>query len=222
MQLWEISLPPSVVEIKFDMRQMHEKMINEIKTLALKGHDLYSVVFEKLHFIPSEIEGVVVLKQLLSKEQAQFKQKIEEVQLNLTSPTLEKKEFEEIAHLVALWKIQDGIIRIKKMIAELVEQWNIKLSDVVRKADKKKDKVLQQDSESPRTADSKSIASESSDTETPAETSSAIGATKKIKSLDHGDGKHKFVCYLGVAWLCSCSSWCQRLINFWDINKTCV
>lgn len=71
-------------------------MINEIKTMALKGHDLYSHIFEKLHFIPSEIEGVTLLKQLLSKEQAQFKQKIEDVQINLTSPTLEHKEFDEL------------------------------------------------------------------------------------------------------------------------------
>lgn len=70
-------------------------MINEIKTLALKGHDVYSIVFEKLHCLPGDLEGVANMKQLLSKEQAFFKQKIEEVQLQLTSPTLENKEFEE-------------------------------------------------------------------------------------------------------------------------------
>lgn len=69
-------------------------MINEIKMLALKGHDIYSLVFEKLHCL-SDVEGVANLKQILSKEQAHFKQKIEEVQLQLTSPSLENKDFEE-------------------------------------------------------------------------------------------------------------------------------
>lgn len=69
-------------------------MINEIKMLSLKGHDMYSVVLEKLHSISSEVESVNGLKHLLTKEQAHFKQKIEEAQLQLTSPTLEHKEFE--------------------------------------------------------------------------------------------------------------------------------
>lgn len=87
-----------------------------------------------------------------------------------------------------MWKIQDAVTKIKKMIVEMVEQWNLKLSDIIRKTDKKKDKVSQQDIESPRTADSKSIASENSDSEQ-AEAGSSAGITKKIKSLDHGDGE---------------------------------
>lgn len=74
---------------------MYNELINEIKTLALKGHDVYSIVFEKLHSLPSDVEGVANLKQILSKEQAFLKQKIEKVQLQLTSPSLENKEFEE-------------------------------------------------------------------------------------------------------------------------------
>lgn len=74
---------------------MHNELINEIKTFALKGHDVYSTVFEKLHCLPSDLEGVTNFKQILSKEQAFFKQKIEEVQLQLTSPSLENKNFEE-------------------------------------------------------------------------------------------------------------------------------
>lgn len=70
-------------------------MINEIKTLALQGHDTYSQIFEKLHSLPCDVEGVANLKQILSKEQVYFKQRIEDVQLQLTSPSIENKEFEE-------------------------------------------------------------------------------------------------------------------------------
>lgn len=87
------------------------------------------------------------------------------------------------------------------MIVEMVEQWNLKLADVIRKTDKKKDKVSQQDTESPRTADSKSIASENSDSEQ-AETGSSTAVTKKIKSLDHGDGKLLFSCLLFIIIAC--------------------
>lgn len=93
--MWEISLPPPLIKIDYNSTLLQNEMINEIKTLALKGHDIYSVVFEKLHCLPCEFEGAANLKQILSKEQAHFKQKIEEVQLQLTSPSLESKEFEE-------------------------------------------------------------------------------------------------------------------------------
>lgn len=76
---------------------MQNELINEIKTLALKGHDIYSIIFEKLHCLFSDVEGVTNFKQILSKEQAFFKQKVEEVQLQLTSPSLENKDFEEDA-----------------------------------------------------------------------------------------------------------------------------
>lgn len=93
--MWEISLPPPVITIDYNSSVLQNEMINDIKTLALKGHDVYSIVFEKLHCFPCDLEGVPNLKQILSKEQAYFKQKIEEVQLQLTSPSLENKDFEE-------------------------------------------------------------------------------------------------------------------------------
>lgn len=57
--------------------------------LSLKGHELFSLILEKLHSISAEVEAQLNLKQLLTKEQLYFKEKIEEAQLQLTSPTLE-------------------------------------------------------------------------------------------------------------------------------------
>lgn len=87
----------------------------------------------------------------------------------------------------SLWKIQDGLVKIKKIIVDAVEQWNIRLSDVVRKSDKRKDKS-QAESDGPRTpevleSDHSLIQSnESGNSASPA-------MTKKIRSLDQSDGK---------------------------------
>lgn len=87
----------------------------------------------------------------------------------------------------SLWKIQDGLVRIKKIIVDTVEQWNSRLSDVVRKSDKKKDKP-QVESDGPRTpeileSDHSLIQSnESANSGSPA-------ITKKIRSLDQSDGE---------------------------------
>lgn len=67
----------------------HSEMIEEIKTMALKGHEIFSTISEKLAVLPPDFDGLTNLKQILSKEQSAFKQKVEEVQLKLTSPSLE-------------------------------------------------------------------------------------------------------------------------------------
>lgn len=64
-------------------------MIEEIKAMALKGHEIFSLIADKLAVLPSDFDGLSNLKQMLSKEQSTFKQKVEEVQLKLTSPSLE-------------------------------------------------------------------------------------------------------------------------------------
>lgn len=94
VQLWEISLPPSLIKINYNTSSLQSDLIDEIKTLALKGHEIFSTISEKLSTIPSDIEGVITLKQILLKDQTMFKQKIEEVQLKLTSPTLENKDID--------------------------------------------------------------------------------------------------------------------------------
>lgn len=95
IQVWDISLPSPVIYIQYDIERHQTDLIDEIRTMAQKGHEIYSLILEKLACIPAELDGLGNLKQLLLKEQTQFKQKIEEVQLKLTSPTIEKKQFEE-------------------------------------------------------------------------------------------------------------------------------
>lgn len=78
-------------------------------------------------------------------------------------------------------------MRIKKIIVDVVEQWNIRLSDIVRKSDKKKEKT-QLDNDGPRTPEileSDHFLAQSNES-----ASSGLPAvTKKIRSLDQSDGK---------------------------------
>lgn len=94
IKLWEISLPSPIIELDQDYAVQQTKMIEEIKSLAQKGHDIFSLICDKLSVLPTELDAVPNLKLLLTKEQQIFKQKIDEVQLKLTSPTLETIEIE--------------------------------------------------------------------------------------------------------------------------------
>lgn len=96
INIWEISLPPPSIEITNDTNKFQSKLIDEVRIMAQKGHEVFSLIQDKLSYSPvDELENIGNLKQLLCKEQAQFKQKVEEVQLKLTSPTIENKDFEE-------------------------------------------------------------------------------------------------------------------------------
>ena len=92
VQLWEISLPPPLIKIIYNKAKQRTEMIDEIRILALKGYEIFSTVSEKLSMFQVESDGFNNLKQILEKEQSLFKQKIEEVQLKLTSPSLEIKD----------------------------------------------------------------------------------------------------------------------------------
>ncbi|RZB49897.1 1-phosphatidylinositol 3-phosphate 5-kinase [Asbolus verrucosus] len=191
IQIWEISLPPPIIDIQYDTDKHQSEMIDEIRTMAQKGHEIYSLILEKLSCMPAELEGLGSLKQLLLKEQAQFKQKIEDVQLKLTSPTIENRHFEETDLYIAYWKISDSLIRIKRLIVESVESWNLRLSETARKRDndKKKDRSSYTDLESPTIPESKTLSdTDISHSNSSDNTQSSVVMTKKIKSFDQSEG----------------------------------
>lgn len=65
--------------------------------MALRGHEVFSIIFEKISSIPCEEDDVAFLKQQLQKEHNVLKGKVEEVQLKLTSPTLENKKLSDFS-----------------------------------------------------------------------------------------------------------------------------
>ncbi|KAF5299848.1 hypothetical protein FQA39_LY11385 [Lamprigera yunnana] len=191
VQLWEISLPPPLITITYDIAAQQIHLIEEIKMLALKGHEIYNLIGDKL-LVLSLDEGSNTLKQVLSKEQTIFKQRIEEVQLKLTSPTIESKptNFNEPENKkqVAIWRIEDAIVRIKCLIIESVEMWNSKLADVAKRrdSDKKREKTISVDLDSPDVVEAQLLC-QTADIKSETPVSSSSLSTMKIKSLDQGD-----------------------------------
>lgn len=102
------------------------------------------------------ITGISNLKNQLKREHSNFKCKVEEIQLRLTSPTLEARRLgSEIAQTTdislkmsaldkdigeRLWEIEDCLVQLKRMIAEAVAVWNSRLADITKKKDEKSKK----------------------------------------------------------------------------------
>lgn len=67
-----------------------------MKISAQRGHEIFSLILDKLSCILSDdTESLTNCKHLVQKEQSQFKLIVEEIQLKLTSPTIESKSFSE-------------------------------------------------------------------------------------------------------------------------------
>ncbi|XP_014488639.1 PREDICTED: 1-phosphatidylinositol 3-phosphate 5-kinase [Dinoponera quadriceps] len=156
---WEISLPPPLINVIYDPKQ-HANVIEEMKSLALKGDEVFSAIREKLtQLLQQDLESLNIAKQQLSKDQQYFKNKIEEIQLKLTSPTLENKRLEgktsERQVQALMFRIEDGIVILKRLIAEAVFTWNNKLSEMM--STKRKDERPRRFTERSLTAGSNSI-----------------------------------------------------------------
>lgn len=68
------------------------EIINEMKSLALKGHEIFSAVLEKLQSLPYDKDTDNLSNQQLKSEHNAFKGKVDELQLKLTSSTMESKK----------------------------------------------------------------------------------------------------------------------------------
>ncbi|XP_022917370.2 1-phosphatidylinositol 3-phosphate 5-kinase [Onthophagus taurus] len=187
VDLWEISLPPTIISFVPDRSKQHLEMIEEIKTIALKGHEIFSLISEKLSILSPDFDGLNNYKQMLLKDQLMFKEMVELVQWKLTSPTLEKTEDnfgnpESKDAQMATWKISDTLVRIKKLIAEAVDQWNLILQESIKKrdADKRKERSSHSEIDSHSSSDVKSSATDSEfDIK-----DSKSGASNRNRSLD--------------------------------------
>lgn len=69
---------------------------------------MFSLILEKLASLPNEEDAVNILKQQLQKEHNVLKSKVEEVQLKLTSPTLENRKIGDFS--------LDGIVFLKLQV----------------------------------------------------------------------------------------------------------
>ncbi|XP_033208545.1 putative 1-phosphatidylinositol 3-phosphate 5-kinase [Belonocnema kinseyi] len=152
ISLWEISLPPPLINVIYEPKQ-YANVIEEMKNVALKGDEVFSNIREKLMTLPIELETLNLLKQQLGKEQLYFKNKIEEVQLKLTSPTLENKKLDgkksEKEVQALMYRIEDGLVILKRLICEAVTEWNLKILEITaKKKDERPKKVTERSSTS--------------------------------------------------------------------------
>lgn len=133
---WEISLPPPLINIYYDPKQ-YTNVIEEMKNVALKGDEVFTSIREKIAVVSLEPESLNLLKIQLSRDQSYFKNKIEEAQLKLTSPTLENKKLagkkSESQVQLLMHRIEDGIVLLKRLISENVTEWNLKISEITAK-----------------------------------------------------------------------------------------
>lgn len=138
---WEISLPPPYILTKYNPKQ-HSNVIEEIKSLTLKGEEVFSLVREKLSTFQLDLDTLNTLKQSLTKEQQYFKTKIEQIQLKLTSPVKEKSGSTEQQTQIMMHRVDDGIVLLKRLISEAVVSWNAKILEISsKKRDEKVRKV---------------------------------------------------------------------------------
>nr|CAD7586824.1 unnamed protein product [Timema genevievae] len=93
--VWEVSLPPPMIILRYDPQHQNH-IIDDLKKLALKGYEVYSGILDKLCSLETDLEGLATMKQQLQKEQNNLKTCIDEVQLQLTSPTLESKKLQGV------------------------------------------------------------------------------------------------------------------------------
>nr|CFW94242.1 Eka-PIP kinase protein [Euperipatoides kanangrensis] len=174
--LREIVLPPMMLSINLTLKSVAE-IIEDIKVLAVKGSQVYSDILDRLRSLKSECSGSKYEHKVndffmqQKNEHGLFREKIEEIQLKLVSPTLQNSKttsesssgnsFSEEINIekdaqTLMWNILDCIVNCKIMITEAVLKWNNKMHDFFNQ--KKKDERTRSSS---MTSMSKTIARES-------------------------------------------------------------
>ncbi|XP_063879868.1 1-phosphatidylinositol 3-phosphate 5-kinase-like isoform X3 [Scylla paramamosain] len=151
--LREIALPPS--KIKLCNPPISQASIVElIKGVAVQGYSVFSTILEKVTTLISECGSrwqplIIEISEHQNSQRSKFRENIESIQLQLTSPTLEARRLllptpSTNAELsTTMLAITDQVILLKKLIAQVVNEWNMKVQDLVqlRKKEEKLEKA---------------------------------------------------------------------------------
>lgn len=149
----EVALPPPIISIVDEIPQV-AAVVDEIRDLALKGYWVYNAVVEALCSLRAQLQGTKYeafasdLMEMQQTEKNNFKEKIEVIQLQLTSPNLKKCQSQDPSSIDTdvlnkacslTWKINDNLVLLKHYIADAVTCWNKRLQDFesVRKREEK-------------------------------------------------------------------------------------
>ncbi|KAG1683157.1 1-phosphatidylinositol 3-phosphate 5-kinase [Nymphon striatum] len=147
--LLEVCLPSIVTNIQDYIAE--PAIIDEVKDLTIKGYSVYSRVLEKLCLLRERCTGSsheVKIQQMLmtlSDERSVLRGKIGEIQVKLTSPSLEDKSMlttYSCADSADVWcDIYDLTCYLKQMIVEAVYNWNNRIQDFIN-TKRKEDKAI--------------------------------------------------------------------------------
>ncbi|XP_069975794.1 1-phosphatidylinositol 3-phosphate 5-kinase isoform X2 [Penaeus vannamei] len=154
--LREVALPPSKMSLCVPPITQ-ASVVELIKGVAMQGYSAFSTILERVTSMSSECgsrwEPLLIEINKISEHQngqrALFREKIESIQLQLTSPTLEARRLhpptpnttqEVTATMLA---ITDQVVLIKKLVAQVVSDWNAKVQDLLhlRKKEEKLEKA---------------------------------------------------------------------------------
>ena len=141
--LKEIVLAQPAIAISLEANLLPQ-LIEEIRLVAQYGHGLYAAIGEWLKALTAECTGTKLESQIVTmvdqqmQERSRFRKRVEEVQLMLTSPNLQQATSPGSGE-ESLWLIADHEVLLKRIIADTVWSWNIRLQEVVA-AKKKEDK----------------------------------------------------------------------------------
>uniref|UniRef100_A0A146LP56 1-phosphatidylinositol-3-phosphate 5-kinase n=3 Tax=Lygus hesperus TaxID=30085 RepID=A0A146LP56_LYGHE len=139
---WEVCLPPQTLLTEREVYNEAAKL-EELKTWMLMGNQVFNSVLMKVCSL-SLPDGIATsLKQQLQKDQALYKQRVEDMQRKLSPSTgvMDSPKL-SVGHM---WSVEDSLVRLKRQLAEAVEEWNIRLCDAeaaAKREDKKKNQEV--------------------------------------------------------------------------------
>ncbi|XP_039284821.1 putative 1-phosphatidylinositol 3-phosphate 5-kinase [Nilaparvata lugens] len=141
--VWEISLPPSLLLTQSEPYHQNY-VLDEMKKWAVAGHEVFSGILNRLCNMGQnggDAITIAALKQQLQKDQTVFKSRVDEIQMKMTSPTLEDSpDTDSDMVKMSMWKLCDSLVLLKRLVAESVADWNARLLDLessVRRRDER-------------------------------------------------------------------------------------
>ncbi|XP_025408093.1 putative 1-phosphatidylinositol 3-phosphate 5-kinase isoform X2 [Sipha flava] len=145
IKMWEIRLPSLKLKIMYiKVNQYRPDTLEEVKQWTLMGHEIFNAISTKICSLSTETNAnFLPLKQQLQKDQGLFKQRVDDIQLRITSPTLTDKDTNYGTMLNTIWKLDDSIVLLKKAVSETIINWNarlIKIETAIKKEDKSQKK----------------------------------------------------------------------------------
>ncbi|KAG4067595.1 hypothetical protein HA402_005367 [Bradysia odoriphaga] len=120
IEVWEIVLPSLILTLKKEKPiENTSTFVDDIKTFACQGYDVYAKIFDKLAQFSSDTEFPMLnsLKKQLNRDQSLFREKVGIVQTLLAEPGPNPND------------VNDAMLIVKRTLAETIDQWVPKLHE---------------------------------------------------------------------------------------------